>query len=224
MSDWHVLIFFLLDGLEMPLSASFLVTNGMPWLPRRHSFPRVSEPWEDSHPWSTVSWPGGPCGSGWSISANLGASSSQSHYTPAVRRSQKALKPRSRWALSRRPSSTLFTSSSLESKSGSEAQRRSQEQAVAGATDEQAGSRPLTLLPTTSISVFSCLTFQWKLFTCWDGLRKCSQKGKNFCLQIWSDRERAEREEASKEKRQVWDQTRCSKPQAMPRPTFLLQI
>lgn len=69
MSDWHVWIFFILDGLEMPLSASFLVTNGVRWLPPRHSFPRVSEPWEDSHPWSTVSWPGGPCGSGWSISA-----------------------------------------------------------------------------------------------------------------------------------------------------------
>ena len=94
--------------------------------------------------------------------------------------SQEALKPRSWWALSRRPRSTLFTSFSLESKSGSKAQCRSQERAVTEATDVQAGSCPLTLPPTTSITVFSCLIFQWKLFTCWDGLRKCSQKRKKF--------------------------------------------
>ena len=80
---------------------------------------------------------------------------------------------------------------------------QSQERAVTGATDVQAGSRPLTLPPTTSISVFSCLIFQWKLFTCWDGLRKCSQKRKNFCLQIWSDRERAEKERRSQQREEA---------------------
>ena len=134
---------------------------------------------------------------------SLCASSSQSHHTPAMRGSQETLKPRSWWALSRRPSSALSTSFSLESKSGSKAQCRSQERAVPGATDVQAGSRPLTLPPTTSISVFLCLIFQWKLFTCWDGLRKCSQKRKNVCFQIWSDRERAEKERRSQQRKEA---------------------
>ena len=39
-----------------------------------------------------------------------------------------------------------------------------------------------------------------------------------------TEREQGKREEASKERRQVKDQTRGSKPEATPRPAFLLQI
>lgn len=122
MSDWHVLIFFISDGLEMPLSASFFITNGTRWLPPRHSFPRVSEPWEDYHPWSTVSWPGGPCGSGWSLSAQPLCLQFPVPSHPSHEGAPGSLETQIMVGLSRRPSSALSTSFSLESKSGSKAQ------------------------------------------------------------------------------------------------------
>lgn len=144
----------------MPLSASFLVTNGLRWLPWRHSFPRVSEPWEDSHPWSTVSWPGGPCGSGWSISAQPRCLQLPVPSPPSREEVPGSLETQITVGPKQETKQHLVHILSLESKSGSKPQCRSQERAVTGATDVQAGSRPLTLPPTTSITVFSCLTFR----------------------------------------------------------------
>ena len=153
--DWHLV--FISSGLEKLLSASLAVPGGGGGFlgcaasPGRVSLGRTPAPGAQ---WARL---GSPAAAAGPALPRLVASSSQPRHTPAVRRSQKAWRPGSWWALSRGPSSTLFMSFSSESKSGSKAQCRPQERAVTGATDVEAGSRPLTILPTTSTTGWAAL-------------------------------------------------------------------